>query len=360
MIAEDSRTIRGFIKRWLDEIPTIDVVATCTNGREALEQIVASGAEVVLLDIEMPETDGLQALPELVRRVPDLQVIMASTLTTRNAEISIQALSMGAADYIAKPESLSGVDSPRTFRHEIISKIRELGDAARLRRGELPPPALDRAATVRPAHGAGIQEISLRPMGHTPVDVLAIGSSTGGPQALQQLLTPLASNLRVPLLITQHMPPTFTGIMATHLKRQLGIECAEARDGEIIRPGRIYLAPGNRHMLVSRTEGASEIRITEDPPENFCRPAVDPLFRSVADVYGQGALCIVLTGMGVDGREGARAVVEKGGTVLAQDEASSVVWGMPGAVAMAGLSSAVDPLPDLSQRIASLLGGAGK
>lgn len=362
MIVEDSRTVRRILESWLKVEPGLKIVGTCTNGREAVEQVKAVDAEVVLLDIEMPEMDGLTALPELVRLIPDLQVIMASQLTTRQAEISLKALAIGAADYVAKPSSMLVSNAVRRFRDDIAAKVRHLGEAVRSKRGQPLPRDLRSGSSARasvsavPARGP----IILRTPPPGPFRLLGIGSSTGGPQALQLFLERLGPPFPFPVLIVQHMPPTFTPILADHLTRQLNVTCTEGRDGDMIRAGAVYVAPGDRHMIVERSGQDLVIRITQDPPENFCRPAVDPLFRSLAATDGPGTVCAVLTGMGSDGAKGAGAVVEAGGCVLAQDEASSVVWGMPGAVATAGLCSAVEPLPTLAGRVSDLLRGRAR
>ncbi|MGF1454517.1 MAG: chemotaxis response regulator protein-glutamate methylesterase [Alphaproteobacteria bacterium] len=361
-IVDDSRTMRRILESWLGIEPGFAIVGHCENGRDAVDRIRALRAEIVLLDIEMPEMNGLEALPELVRLVPDLQVIMASQLTTRQAEISLKALAIGAADYVAKPGSVLSQDEFSQFRMDIAAKVRHLGEALRRKRGE-PLPA---AWKMRTADGCAESPkprggpIVLRPPAPGPFRTLAIGSSTGGPKALQHFLERLRRPLPVPVLIAQHMPPTFTPILAEHLGRHLDIPCAEGRDGECPRAGRIYIAPGDRHMVVEAAGEGMVIRITRDPPQNFCRPAVDPLFRSLAAVDGPGTVCVVLTGMGSDGAKGAQAVVEAGGCVLAQDEASSVVWGMPGAAASAGLCCAVDPLPALADRVDAFLKGAAR
>jgi two-component system chemotaxis response regulator CheB len=291
---------------------------------------------------------------------------MASTLTRKNAEVSLRALALGAKDYVTKPSTTSELTSAASFQQELIAKIKALAGRRRFPRPPTPPaPAPVRAApgtapgtsagtvtgagheapTPRPARGT---TVTLRPAGSEMPDVLAIGSSTGGPQALFSVLGNLPKGLRQPILITQHMPATFTTILAEHLTRVSGRQCAEAKDGEIIESGRIYLAPGDFHMVVEgTTPGKRVLRLLKTPPENFCRPAVDPMLRSLADSYGRRVLVAILTGMGYDGQKGAERLVQVGGTVIAQDEASSVVWGMPGAVALAGLCSAVLPIGEI-------------
>ncbi len=361
MVVDDSAVIRGLISRWLESDPEIEVVATAQNGAMALRNLETTRPEVVILDIEMPEMDGLTALPKIIEAAPHVQVIMASTLTRRNAEISLKALKAGAADYIPKPETSREVSSSAAFRQQILQKIKALGTVARCQdpvraararraaRGVAMPQPAPRALAARPIQLA-------KPSAATP-RVLAIGASTGGPQALFEFFSGLKMTPAVPVVIAQHMPPTFTSILAEHLRRATGLECEEGREGERLAPGKIYIAPGDHHMIIEAKGDSVFIRINQDPPENFCRPAVDPLFRAVARVYGAAALGVVLTGMGSDGLKGSSAIVAAGGTILAQDEATSVVWGMPGAVSTAGLASAVLPLGEIGRAAAKIIGG---
>jgi two-component system chemotaxis response regulator CheB len=296
----------------------------------------------------MPELDGISALPQLLARKRDLVVIMASTVTRRNAEISLKALALGAADYIPKPSSPHDAGSSDNFRRELIEKIRTLGQRARSPRTA--------SHHRRPARAQ--QPIVLRPMPLIPPRVLLIGSSTGGPQALDAVLSHSSALIaRVPVLITQHMPPTFTAILAEHLARATRVPVHEAIDGEPIMAGTIYIAPGGRHMSVAMHGSTPAIVIDDGPQINFCKPSVDPLFSSAATVWGSKALALVLTGMGADGLAGAKELIAAGGHVVAQDEATSVVWGMPGQVAHAGLCSAVLPLNEIPSRLARVFTG---
>lgn len=353
LVVDDSVVIRGFISRWIAEQQDMIVAGSAANGRIAVGLAAKTPFDVAILDIEMPEMDGLAALPLLLKAQPNLKILMASTLTRRNADISIKALSLGATDYVPKPESMREGRSPDEFRADLIEKVRALG----ARRGTRAP--LARPTAKGPVATSGsLQEITLRPASTTRPQILAIGSSTGGPQALFELTRGIASSIDVPIVITQHMPATFTSILAEHIGKICGLPTREGENGEPLRPRQIYIAPGGRHMILTRRDGHVQIALTDGPAENFCKPAVDPLFRSVADIYGATALCAVLTGMGADGREGARKVAAAGGTILVQDEASSVVWGMPGAVAQAGLASAVLPLAGLPREILKLMGRA--
>ena len=350
MLCDDSAVVRGIIRRILEADPNVKIVATAANGAIAVELLRHTPADVVVLDIEMPVLDGLAALPRLLAVQPRVKIIMASTLTVRNAAITMRALAAGAADYIAKPTTATEISSAGDFRRELLEKVKALGAAARTgaSTGEISP---------HPVHGKASSALfALCRPSSAPPRVLAIGSSTGGPQALFTLLSALRPDFALPILITQHMPKTFTGILADHLATACGRPAREGQDDERIQPGRIYVAPGDYHMELARREDGVAIRLSKGPPENYCRPSVDPMFRAVAAVYGEAALGCILTGMGQDGRLGGQAVIAAGGTIIAQDEASSVVWGMPGAAATAGICSAVLPLADLAPRIRKLAG----
>ena len=357
MIVDDSAVVRGLVSRWIEEAPGLEVAARHANGRLAVEDVARSAPDIVLLDIEMPVMDGLEALPLLLHARPELRVLMVSTLTRRNAEISFKALALGALDYIPKPDSNREITASLDFRREVIRKIKSLGRARTQR-----PPLSDGATAV--AGDAALDETRKRPLAFrqrpfslVPPRIIAIGSSTGGPQVLVSLLGVASPSLsRVSVVVAQHMPPVFTGILAERLARATGRETHEGVEGEVLRPGWIYVAPGNHHMMVARADQPF-LRIGSEPPIHFCRPAVDPLFASVAATFGPAALGIVLTGMGYDGAAGARAIAEAGGSVIAQDEASSVVWGMPGATASVGACAAVLPPAEIAETVAKLIMG---
>jgi two-component system chemotaxis response regulator CheB len=368
MVVDDSAVIRGLISRWIEAEADMTVVASLRTGVDAVNQVARVAPDVVVLDIEMPDMDGISALPLLLEKRRDLVVIMASTLTRRNAEISFRALALGASDYIPKPESARDASAADVFKRDLIDKIRHLGARGRRRAGVAgspqAQPAPVQAAPVRPAVAtvgpASVPaRIALRPFGVLAPRVLLVGSSTGGPQALMTLVAGIGAVIdRVPVLITQHMPPTFTTILAEHLARASGRPAAEGTDGEPVRAGRIYLAPGGRHMRVARAAGGLPVIALDDGPQvNFCRPAVDPLFSSAVDVWQGAIVAVVLTGMGADGANGGRDIVAAGGSVMAQDEATSVVWGMPGAAAAAGICSAVLPLDQIAPRVERLFSG---
>jgi two-component system chemotaxis response regulator CheB len=345
MVVDDSAAIRGFMTRFVESDPKLKVVASAANGRAALDQVKSADPDVILLDIEMPEMDGISALPHLLKASPHSKIIMASALTRHNAEISLKALSLGATDYVPKPTSLAGSAGGEDFRRELCGKIAAVAKPRARKLGA-------QLAAVTPPQTTA--PIKLRSASMVAPQVVAIGSSTGGPQALVKVVSAIAPQLEVPVLITQHMPATFTAILAETLARNSGLKCVEGAEGMKVEPGRVYVAPGDHHMTIKGRGGP--IALLQTPPENFCRPAVDPMFRSVAQAYGGATLAVVLTGMGTDGREGARAIANAGGTILAQDEATSVVWGMPAAVAHAGLASAVLPLDQVAGEVRKYLG----
>src|SRR6267154_5012288 len=361
MVVDDSVVIRGMISRWIEAEPDMVVAASLRTGLDAVNQIERVDPDVAVLDIEMPELDGISALPLLLAKKPNLIIIMASTLTRRNAEISFKALSLGASDYLPKPESTREAGAAEIFRHDLVEKIRQLG--AKVRRAVPASPS----SALGPAFDQP-RELLRRPVAQPQLmrrafsaqapRALLIGSSTGGPQALMAMVTGLGPVIdRFPVLITQHMPPTFTTILAEHLARSSHRPAREAVDGEIVKAGQIYLAPGGRHMRVERNGPDIVIALDDGPPVNFCKPAVDPLFTSAIDVWQGGVLAVVLTGMGSDGMRGGKEIVAAGGNVIAQDEASSVVWGMPGAAANAGICAAILPLNQIASELVRVFSG---
>jgi two-component system chemotaxis response regulator CheB len=335
LVCDDSAVVRAALSRLLEAERDIEVVCRAANGRQAIEAVRRTAIDIVLLDVEMPVMDGLTALPLLLESDPGLRVIMASALTTGMADSTMRALQLGAADYIAKPSALAGLGN-EMFRSELLRKVRGLARSAETVPGAVP------AARLQPAPG-------------TRPELLAVGCSTGGPQALFTLVQGLGGSLPVPMLVTQHMPPVFTNTLAAHLQRLGGLPCAEAVDGEALIPGRIFIAPGDRHLTVEAGSAGLRARLMQGPAVNYCRPAVDPMLESAAVACGGRVLAVILTGMGQDGLAGTRRVVEAGGTAIAQDEATSVVWGMPGAVAQAGLCHAVLPLPEIAPKLLALL-----
>lgn len=352
MLVDDSAIVRGLVARILAEDPAITVAAQASNGEQAIAALSRTPVDVVVLDIEMPVMDGLTALPGILKAAPGVRVIMLSSLTQRGATVTFQALRAGAADYIPKPSASSEMSGTGGFKRDLIDKIKSLA-ARRLRSAAAAAQA--QPAVARPAAAMPARPVPTSPAG--PVEAVVIGSSTGGPQALFDIFAKLRGvRPRVPILITQHMPPTFTGILAEHIGQTSGLAAAEGKDGEKIVPGRVYIAPGGKHMLVERQGADVVVRLSDAPPENFCKPAVDPMFRSAAASWGNRVAAVVLTGMGTDGGKGGRAVAEAGGQLYAQDEATSVVYGMPAAAAQTGLCKAILPLSEIGALIRRLVG----
>ena len=371
MIVDDSAVVRGLISRWLEHEPDMVLAGLAIDGAKGVEKVKEIQPDVLILDIEMPNMGGLEALPKLLAAKPGLKVLMASTLTTRGANVTLRALELGAADFVPKPDSsrIGGADG---FRTELLTKIRALCGRTRLwpapqsaapaptpavrapitpsAHGHTPAPA---PASLRPAPKPLITPAAptvLRPRSTGPkrIDCLVVGASTGGPPALRAFLLGLGPDWKLPILIVQHMPATFTAILAEHLDKALPMKVQEAKDGMLIESRNVYIAPGDWHMTIRNDPIVKQIKLDQGPQVNWCRPAVDPLFKSAADAYGNHALGVVLTGMGHDGRDGAQALVNVNGSVMVQDEATSVVWGMPGAVAEAGLAEIIKPIEGLS------------
>jgi two-component system, chemotaxis family, protein-glutamate methylesterase/glutaminase len=377
MIVDDAVVVRGLLSRWFAEAGGIEVVSTHRTGLEAVNAIDRVKPDVVLLDIEMPDMDGVTALPLLLKKCPGTTIIVVSTLTTRNAEISLRCLSLGAIDYVAKPSTNRDVTFSTDFRREITAKVIALGkistpeqrasrpsplSASLLRAGILqtakakePVSQASSSVLENPNANASIQ---LRPLAKVVPRILVIGASTGGPNAVTELLRACRPAIKqLPVIIAQHMPTMFTAMFADHLRRQLTIDASEAHHGEMVEAGRIYVAPGGKHLHLKRCPAGVRAVVDDAPPVNFCKPSVDVTLLSANQVYGNGVLAVMLTGMGSDGLRGASDLIERGGNLLAQDEASSVVWGMPGAVAKRGLCAAVEPIERLA-RVINLLSGA--
>lgn len=351
-VVDDSAVIRGLVARWLTEAGGFEVVSTAANGRLAVEAVERSKPDIVVLDIEMPEVDGLAALPLILKAHPAAKVIVISTLTHRNAEISLKCMSLGAVDYLAKPESARVSGAASEFQRNLIERLRAL--SAPKTRSSRPAAVTTAQAPVR------VPQVRLATAATRP-QCLVIGASTGGPRAVEKVLSDLRPALaRIPVLIVQHMPPMFTAVFAEHMQSLLSIPCREAREGDPVLPGTILVAPGGRHMGLSQADGKPVIRLGDEPPENFCRPAVDVLFREAASVYGASALALVLTGMGSDGTQGARQLSKAGAAVIVQDEATSVVWGMPGSIAKAGLARDILPLEAIGPSLKGLITGSVK
>jgi two-component system chemotaxis response regulator CheB len=355
LVVDDSAVVRGMVARWIEEDGRFTLAATCPDGEQGVKRAGELQPDLVVLDVEMPRMDGLTALPLILKAAPSARVVMASTLTSKGAQVTFRAMALGAADYAPKPEA-GRVGGAQDYRRELLDKLFALAG----RRGTRAPERMLAAKAPQPAP-APAHPASAAPSGRRgtmPVKLLAIGSSTGGPEALKTVTTAIAAAqaARIPIVVSQHMPKIFTAILAEHLSKA-GLPAREAEDGEVLQSGRIYVAPGDHHLTVIGEPGSFRARLDQSPPVNYCRPAVDPLFRSCAKAAGGGLLAVVLTGMGSDGREGARSVRETGGYVLVQDQATSVVWGMPGAVAEAGLADMMLPVQDIGPEIARRLKG---
>jgi two-component system, chemotaxis family, protein-glutamate methylesterase/glutaminase len=364
MVVDDAIVVRRLLTRWIGAEPDMMMAGCVRTGREAVEQLEGYDPDVVVLDVDMPELDGISALPLLLKKKRDLVVIMASALTRRGAEISLRALSLGAADYIPKPESAPDPSTSIEFHRELIDKIRNLGRRGRFLLRQWKPDGVPHPAEPPPRRRTLVPQqvdgsaFALRPFAISPPRALLIGSSTGGPQALTTLIGQIGATIdRAPILITQHMPPTFTTVLAEHLTRSSGRRVSEAEHDEPIVAGGVYVAPGGRHMRVVRGSAGPAIALGDDPPVNFCKPSVDPFLSSAAQVWGASSLALVLTGMGSDGARGAADIAAAGGSVIAQDEETSVVWGMPRSVALAGLCSAVLPLCQIAAEVNRLFTG---
>ena len=358
LVVDDSVVVRRLVTDALSGAPGIEVVGSAANGRIAQTKIDQLKPDVVTMDIEMPEMNGIEAVKELRKRHPRLPVIMFSTLSSSGASATLDALAAGATDYVTKPANVGSVmESIAAVREQLVPKIQGLGrrpiGGAFTRppaRPAAPPPAP--AFATRPATVPAAQ-----PIGGGRVDVLAIGSSTGGPDALSTLFQGLPTALPVPVVVTQHMPPVFTKMFAERLNRTSPLTVVEAADGMPLRPGTVFIAPGDRHLVLRRRGTDVLTELSAAPPENSCRPAVDVMFRSIRAVYGGATLAVILTGMGHDGRDGVRELKNAGAAVVVQDERSSVVWGMPGAVAQAGLADAVLPLEQIPSALLARLAG---
>ncbi len=369
MLVEDSAVVRGMIRGWLEGLEGVDIVAAADNGQVALNKVAAARPDVIILDIEMPVMDGLTALPGLLRAAPGVKVLIASTLSKRNAEVTLKAMQLGAADYLAKPSfAKDGVDARAIFRDELLGKVTGLAGlnviTRERRNGAISAPTGEKKLIVANTQNhqrwgvipAAETKFALRRVSKISPRILAVGSSTGGPAALSKIFEELKGRLNhVPVLVTQHMPPTFTALLGQSLCRLSGLEGGEAKDGEAIVAGRLYVAPGGFHMRVKNSGSGQVIALDDGAPINHCKPAVDPMFESVAQAYRGSVLGLILTGMGTDGAQGATMIADGGGSVFAQDEKSSIVWGMPGAAMAAGACVEALSLEKLTTRVANLL-----
>jgi two-component system chemotaxis response regulator CheB len=341
LVVDDSVVIRRVVMEELSADPEIEVVGTASNGRIALTKMTQVNPDLVILDVEMPEMDGLQALAAIRKDFRRIPVIMFSALTEQGAAATLDALALGATDYFTKPAGAGGLEeSRRVIREELIPAIKAL----------CTPKAPSAVPSPAPPPGAPPSRIGR-------IEAVVIGVSTGGPNALADIFQTLPADLPVPVMIVQHMPPMFTRLLAERLTATSKLPVREAVSGAALRIGQALIAPGDFHMTVVQDGAQTRVLLHQDPPENSCRPAADPLFRSAAKVFGPGVLAVVLTGMGQDGLRGCEAVRAAGGQVIVQDEATSVVWGMPGFVARAGLADKVLPLAMVGMEVVKRVTG---
>lgn len=357
---DDSAVVRGALGRAIDAERDMCVVTTATNGRDALDALRQQHVDVVLLDVEMPVMDGLTALPLIVERHPEASVVIISSLTAQGTTVTSRALSLGAVDYVHKPSArgLTGVEAATA---EITSKVRAAahGNAIRSSARESSHGGSQHHAPVSSRLAQGVPvPAKYRSVSTNDFEprILALAASTGGPNALAMVISNLPGDFPLPVVVTQHMPPIFTTMFAQRLSKLGTLPCEEASNATALLPGHVYVAPGDHHLTVVAAGAARTpvISINQDLPEHHCRPAADPMFRSVARVFGSGVLAVVLTGMGDDGRQGCSAIAEAGGRIIVQDEATSVVWGMPGSIVNSGIPCTVLPVHSIGAHVTSL------
>jgi two-component system chemotaxis response regulator CheB len=344
LVVDDSVVIRRLVTQALSEDPLLEVVGAASNGVLGLAKIAQTNPDVVTLDVEMPEMDGLEMLRRLNNHIARPRVVMFSTLTERGAVATLDALALGADDYVTKAANGGSLDrSLSSLREELIPKVKQFFQVSQRASTEPRP---------QPKPGLASGPMYQRPL-HGAAKVVAIGVSTGGPTALGFLIPQVPADFPLPILIVQHMPPLFTRLLAERLQTSTRLKVEEAAEGSIVTSGKVLIAPGDYHMRLRNAGNDVVIGLDQSPPENSCRPAVDVLFRSVAETYGGSSIAAILTGMGQDGLRGVQTLRAAGAFVIAQDEASSVVWGMPGAVVSAGLADSIVPLERV---IAEVLG----
>lgn len=353
VIADDSVVVRGLFARWLGESGKFHVVGVAGDGEAAVEHAERHHPDIMVLDLDMPFVDGVEALPRIVKQSPQTAVLLTTTLTERNARLALQCMTMGAVDVLPKPDSRSGMTLSLDFRGELLGKLANIAQS-RLRQGG---ENLAEAGPIAAASPNGI--VDLKPLISVMPRYLVIGASTGGPRAIARILGDLGDAAQhLTTLIVQHMPPLFTASFADQIAAQTGVPTREPYDGERLARGTIYVAPGGRHLGIERKLGHIVASVSDGPPVRFCRPAVDVLFSEAARHLGPAALGLIMTGMGSDGTEGAGALRRSGAAVIAQDEASSTVWGMPGSVVRARQASTVVPLGGIGSAIRALVSGS--
>lgn len=345
LVVDDAVVMRRFISEVLTRDPSIEVVGTASSGRIALQRIPQINPDIITLDVEMPELDGLGTLREIRKVHPTLPVIMFSTLTARGAVTTLDALSLGASDYVTKPANVGSImEGMSKLETELIPKIK-------VHCRHLVPVAAPPQVVRTPQKQSIAPGLCPQPARAPKVEIICMGTSTGGPNALAEVFRQFPGDIGVPIVIVQHMPPMFTALLAERLCHVSPIRFHEGAKGQVLEPGNAYIAPGGRHMEIRRTAGQAVIELSDAPPENSCRPAVDVLFRSVATSFGGATLAVVMTGMGQDGMRGCQWLRERNAQILAQDEKTSVVWGMPGAVVHEHLADQVVPLNGIQGEI---------
>lgn len=344
LVVDDSVVIRRLVTHALGQDDSLEVVGSAPDGSIGLSRVAQLNPDVITLDIEMPEMDGLEMLRRLRQTRKDIRVIMFSTLTERGGAATLEALSLGADDYVTKASNAGSLDrSMAALRGELIPKIKQF---FQLEEAAAPPPVAEKLCPAAPpARSPQTSGFRVQPR------VVAIGVSTGGPTALGEIIPCFPANFPLPILIVQHMPPVFTRLLAERLQTLTKLKVEEAAQGSTVDAGKILIAPGNYHMRLRKTGLKTTIKLDQEPPENSCRPAVDVLFRSVEETYGSASIAVVLTGMGYDGLRGVQVLKAHGAYVIAQDEPTSVVWGMPGAIVNAGLADSVAPLAQVVPEI---------
>ena len=354
LVTDDSVVVRKLVSQALAVHPGIEVVGTAANGHIALNKVRQLEPDVVTMDIEMPEMDGITAVRELRAAGYRRPIIMCSTLTERGAAATLDALAAGASDYVTKPSNTGSIEkSLQVMTDDLVPKVLALVPRQMPRTPGAATPRLGRRAP-----SLGLRTVAARKGAAPAVEIVVIGSSTGGPNALSTLIEGLTKRPKVPVVVVQHMPPVFTRQLSERLDRIGSISVVEAHDGQALVAGTVYIAPGGRHLEVRSAAGLGVVRLNDNPPVNYCRPSVDVMFRSAAASYSGGVLGVVLTGMGSDGAQGAGQIAKSGGAVLAQDPSTSVVWGMPGAVTEAGYARAVLPLGEIAAAIERGIEGA--
>lgn len=360
LIVDDSVVARGLFSRWINENPRLEVAGLAGDGLNAVRMAGRLQPDLIILDLDMPVMDGLTALPEIILASPDSCIVIASSLTARSARLSLQCLALGATDIQPKPETNRDLTMSLSFRHELIAKLEGLigANATAARRRKLAPQDLQSTpiAVLRPAREQAQQSVCFETMPR----LIVIGASTGGPRAIATVLEDMKDAcLRVPVIVVQHMPAIFTASLAAQLQARLERPVREALHGELPVPGTVFIAPGGQHLRLARSDGQIRMLLDDSPPVKFCRPSVDVTFSDAASLYGASTVGVVLIGMGNDGLAGAKLLHQAGATIIAQDEATSVVWGMPGAVSREGFAQHVLPVNQIGGAInAGLLTGA--